>query len=333
MEPVRIMLRGKPMYKLDARAKGAGRIFGGSKDECWEKFRAAMAGVDQVEFTDQDKLAKKEIDGKGTLLDAVRYFLARAPLANDKSLALAGAGWIAESKRQNLSKKFIGHCEFVLRHFTNYVGADTAVSNITSQQIKNFLGSKKWSIETQNTIRGRLVSLFSYCVADGCCQQHPIKEKRVPGIKDKRKRVPRIFTVDECERLLTTAAEHYPQMLPYLVLGLFCGIRPDAQGEMGRLTAENIHLDEGVIVIPQGFSKTEDQREVKIAQNAVAWLRLAPSLNICTARYTRRNLCKKAGLTWSADVMRHCFASYHYKHFKNGTLTAQQMGHEQSLRM
>jgi integrase len=191
-------------------------------------------------------------------------------------------------------------------------------------------------------------------LSQGNVTTHPLKENRVTiNTPRGRKDPPRIFTIDECKRLLEAARTKYPNLIPYVALALFCGVRPDKDSEMGRITPADIHLDAGVLEIPDGASKCGPGRTVRLVHTvkqietkngeqidrsvhfepARAWLRLAPKLEIVHGRYWRNKLCKEAKVKWSPDVTRHTFASYHYFGFKNGTDTSEQMGHNQSLAM
>jgi hypothetical protein len=249
-----------------------------------------------------------------------------------KPLAMAGQDWIAELRRRGVTLAFISHCEIVLRHLKTFAGPDTLASDITSETIRKFLSSKNWTATTQNTVRSRLVGFFSFCIADGCCAIHPIKDKRVLPVNEEKK-APTIFTVEECERLLGTAQEHMPHMIPYLVLGLFCGIRPGNDGEMSKLKPENIKLDRGLVEIPAAVSKTRDRRLVELSANALEWLRAAPSLEVVGDRYWRRKLADKAGVEWHQDAMRHSFCSYHVEKHGSADKTALQLGHQGSTKM
>ena len=79
-----------------------------------------------------------------------------------------------------------------------------------------------------------------------------------------------MFTVDQSARLLQAALDHDLQLLPWFVLGLFCGIRPN--GELGKLTWSSVHLAEKQVVISPDVSKTKRRRFVDISNNALEWL-------------------------------------------------------------
>ena len=75
--------------------------------------------------------------------------------------------------------------------------------------------------------------------------------KHVDGITV-RHSAPGILTVEECEKLLRAAEQTDRGMIPWLALGLFCGIRPE---EIRRLTWENVKIDRGFVEISGDASK------------------------------------------------------------------------------
>lgn len=80
-----------------------------------------------------------------------------------------------------------------------------------------------------------------------------------------------IITPRQTAGLLACAAAARPDLIPYLALGFFAGIRPDELGRLrgGRIGAEYILLDGSV-------TKTRDTRSVEIRPNLRAWLDAHP---------------------------------------------------------
>jgi integrase len=303
MTPKPTTKNGKPCWMLDARGQGFGRISAPTIEKVFER------------------LAEKKGEKDRALLPAPKPQPAAIKLADARAL------WVADMESRGLNAEYIDHCEWVLDAFSTYAGAETECGEVTTEHVKTWLAARSWSADSKNTAIRRLSAFFSWCERDKkCVVEHPVR-----GIRKYKtvKGTPRVFTVDECRRLLTTAQTKVPCMLHYLVLGLFCGIRPE--GEMGKMLPEYVHIGERVIDLPDHVSKTRDRRIVEISENAVKWLQLVP-VEIVINRYWRKRLCNLAEVQWSPDVTRHSFASYHIKQHKNPGLTAEQMGHEQSLK-
>ena len=122
---------------------------------------------------------------------------------------------------------------------------------------------------------------------------------------------------------------------------IFAGIRPQ---EVERLLWENIALRDGCIILNSKHTKTGGARHVTILPVLAKWLkfcrdRTKPGLGtpICPKGWTIkwRKIRKKAGWggrkkSWVPDCLRHTYASYHAKHFKDYNLLQMEMGHRSS---
>jgi integrase len=340
MKPTQVTQHGKKVWSINVPEKVWGkrtRLFAATAQEVQQKFnlaqRRALLGIDNVEFTDEDKRARQELGDRGTLMEAVRCFLAHKPAKVEKTLGDAIRECVARKRELNRRSAYTRHLETILNQFSIFVGKDTLVSAITANHVEGFLRSGGWAITTRQPMRKRLSAFFSFCQnsARGYCATNPAA---VDDKDDDRERVvrppPRIFTPDEAKALLSTAQEQFPHLLPYVVLGLFCGIRPD---ELTWLKPEHIHLDRGNVEIPADVSKTHQRRFVELSANALEWLRVAPSLEVSMRRYWHKKLVKAAGVKWSSDVMRHSFASYHIERDHSADKTALQLGHQGSTVM
>jgi integrase/recombinase XerD len=178
---------------------------------------------------------------------------------------------------------------------------------------------------------------------DGGTLRNPVAEVAVANVAVVK---PGILTVSEARALLEAAT---PEFVPVIALGLFAGLRPEA--EIWRLDWSHIDLDTREIDV-QKSKNLASHRFVKISYNLAAWL--APHAKkkepICLAdepyfrrmRETRERAAKRLeadgidaeGLRqWSKDCLRHTFASMHYAAYKSATETAEQLGHAGNLRM
>jgi integrase len=127
------------------------------------------------------------------------------------------------------------------------------------------------------------------------------------------------LTNKQVKAMLEHAMSEDLQLLPFLILGLFCGIRPD--GELQKIEWSDIDLDGKSITIRPEISKTNRRRFVDLSDNAAAWLRayggrggafegrvvpLTPS----ALRLHRIANWKAAGITeWIQQGMRHTYCS------------------------
>jgi integrase len=111
------------------------------------------------------------------------------------------------------------------------------------------------------------------------------------------------------------------ELLPFLTLGFFCGVRPD--GELQKLNWSDVHLSEEnpQVVIRPEVSKTKRRRRfIDLSPNALAWIevyrRSGQPLNgkvvpfsASTLKRKRNDLCRATGVTWIQQGMRHTYCS------------------------
>lgn len=164
-----------------------------------------------------------------------------------------------------------------------------------------------------------LRTLFSFAVKRGYCSENPIE--RLESITEDEK-TPEIFTVDQAKTLLTKVRALYPQLLPFLVLCLFGGLRPS---EAQRLTWDDIGPD--VIRINAGRSKGRRVRFVTVNPTLRAWLNLGGELPTTEPRSRK---IRKLIQPWPQDVLRHSFVSYSYA-IHGAKHTAQEAGHSEDI--
>jgi len=175
----------------------------------------------------------------------------------------------------------------------------------------------KFAPSTRNAKMRILRAVFNLGIKRGYLVENPINRLDFAELE---KGEVETFTVGETTKLLTAALEHEIELLPFLVLGFFCGIRPD--GELQKLQWEHVHLKEKQIVIPPSVAKTKRRRFVDVSNNALLWLRAYGSRggsfvgkivpyekSLLTKK--RRALQETTGVKrWIQQGMRHSYCSY-----------------------
>lgn len=177
-----------------------------------------------------------------------------------------------------------------------------------------------------------LHSFFGYCIRHGWCRENPMSSTDLPMLRE-REIVP--LTLPEIAELFRSASSlRLTDCVPAMALMLFAGIRPR---EIERLYWSDIDPEEKVISISPTHSKTGGSRHVSIFP--VLEKILLPqcrhgSTKICPANWQRKwsKIRRNAGWgtpenPWRQDVLRHTFASYHLKFFKNLPQLQCEMGH------
>ena len=190
--------------------------------------------------------------------------------------------------------------------------------DLTREEVRVWLRGTGWTASTQNKAVGHVRGMFQWAISqkhagsDPCegMERLTVTTEEVEGL-----------TLDECERLLRTALE-VPRFMPYLVLGLFRGMR---RSELERLRWEELNLDEGTVIAAAAKVKTRQRRVIEITPQIRAWIAAAgwTKERMQTGPVAPSNLkekwpefWKKAGLTrWPHNALRHTFASMHYAMF------------------
>lgn len=138
------------------------------------------------------------------------------------------------------SPRYVKDLRNRLRRFENAFG-DQNAATITTRQIDQWISGLGLGPQSQNNYRTILSSLFSYALSRGYVQSHPvmaIEKAKVVGD------APGIFTPDEMRQLLNAAQEHVPDVLGFLVIGAFAGLR---MAETERLAWSDVDLEGGFI--------------------------------------------------------------------------------------
>lgn len=211
------------------------------------------------------------------------------------------------------------------------------IRSISSNDCRNYL-YKAFSSERQRH-KARLImsGIFTIACNRGWCAENPIRKVESPALREHEIKA---LSTEQINRLLHTASrQQYLECLPMIGLMLYAGVRPY---EATRLSWGDICMDEKVISIKPCHSKTGGARHVSImpplekilrhfSHGKQADDRISPK---CWQRKWKE-LRKDAGWDspdkpWVQDCLRHTFASYHAKYFRDYQRLQWEMGHHSS---
>ncbi len=231
-------------------------------------------------------------------------------------------------RRQRTLSEIRQYCDRLMRHFPAW--KNRSLRHLDEHECQRAVTSAFSSPMMQRKAYVILSGVFNFGMRRGWCSCNPIALIDVPQPREKRIRS---LSMKELIRLVKTALmpEHLP-CAPAFGLMLWAGIRPN---EMERLTWGNIIPKENVIEIQPQHSKTGGHRQVTLHPALKSWLRRVSSYTFSTAPIAPRAwdrrwraLRRSAGFTdWQADILRHTFASYHLKHFRDLSVLQLEMGH------
>lgn len=202
--------------------------------------------------------------------------------------------------------------------------------SMTMEDCKRLIENAFETIPTRKKARLILHSVFANAIRNGWCSENPVKGIVFPRHKEKPIHS---LSIDEIVRLLSTAERpEHKLCAPALGIMLWGGVRPH---EIEQLRVENIDFEDKVITVPAQHAKTGGARQVTMHPVLASWLRRMltytyPSAPIAPPSWHARwvKLRHDAGFTrWEPDVLRHTFASYHLKYFKNILTLQIEMGH------
>jgi len=186
------------------------------------------------------------------------------------------------------------------------------------------------STASRATRLNRVSTLFSFAMRRGWCHENPVT--RLERITVDR-HPPRILTPDEASRLLAVCG---PSIRPWVTLGLFAGLRP-SEAEAMDWSAIRLSGDRPTLTVDAAASKVRRRRIVPLLLTAVAWLSMdaRPSGPVVsshsTLRRARREASRAAGVEWSADVLRHTYASMRMGAGGNAAEVAGEMGNSPGI--
>lgn len=206
-------------------------------------------------------------------------------------------------RKSNRREEYVESLRGYLRRFI--VGRSRVpIAAVTTEQIASYL--ERHSGNSYATNLNRISTLFAFAVQQRWISYNPCDRIERPTIDRKP---PRVLTPDEAWLLVQRCST---VCRPYLLLALFCGIRPT---EVQRLNWSDINHATKTVTINSAASKVHRRRVVNIPECAATLLANHPvqsgpvSPSAMTLRRCKRKFREILG-DWPADILRHTCASY-----------------------
>ncbi len=208
--------------------------------------------------------------------------------------------------------------------------ASMLIRYISSEYCRQLIMQSYHTPSTQRKARRLLYGLFAFCMRNGWCSSNPVAAVEIPIVQEK---TVNILSLQQVRHLLATARrpEHIA-CAPAVGIMLWAGIRPT---ELTRLRWQDVHVEDHVITVEACHSKTGGARHVTLLPVLIKWLKETapfrlPGSHIVPRAWVRRwrALRLAAGFDhWHPDTLRHTFASYHLKYFRDYKSLQVDMGH------
>lgn len=255
---------------------------------------------------------------------------AMATRVKSPTIADAIAEYTESRKVRGLRVRSMQSIRYALTPLQREKGA-VLVAQIQPADIERILESRWPGAVSRATALRQMAAFFAWCLRRQYSPRNPAAVIDKPVVEVTR---PRILTIHEAERLMRTTEETDPEMVGYMAICLFAGLRPES--ELMRLTRDEINLSRRFIeILPR--AKTRSRRLVTIRDNLHAWLAQwwGRGVDPCPQhlRDRWREIRAKAGWSaeaWPRDCMRHSWVSYSYA-LLGEVETAMQAGHSASV--
>lgn len=333
----RVYQTGAIAWQVDARTRNGGeRKAFATQDEAetfakLERIKRENQGIAVYELSPAERndaqAALEILKPHGhTLRDAANFLAKNQKVAKcDKSIADIVAELLTNKEKDGASDRYLKDLRTRLGQFQKSFPA-TKLADFSTARIDDWLRDLPHAAVTRNNYRRLLGVLFNYAIGRGYCVENPVQRTSRAKVVDKP---PGIITPVQCASLLEKAE---PEILPAIALGLFAGLRPEA--EVWRLDWADIDWEHSLIRIEAAKTKSAQHRLVEMTDNLKLWL--VPHRKIAGPvsptgdkyHYMLQRARDAAGIKeWPQDCLRHCYGSYHYAKFQDPGKTMVQMGH------
>jgi integrase len=275
-------------------------------------------------------------------MDAVRYYSSHL---NQLSVSVPFSTLASRVREEFVRRKAANevserHAK-TLRETLNKLEAkfgDRLVSEIRTEEIREWLLSLPLAAKTRNKHRGYTSQIFNLAFDFGYATANPVTRiKKFRERSSEENGDIHVLSAADTGKLFRAAPS---EVIPFLTLSFFCGIRTATLNE---LDWSNVKYDEKRVIVPRYKGKNDLRYRVTLSENALAWLKphvkesgslLVPAT--ATNRFsktkgrpsptaTRRRIVKaasKAGVALPDNAGRNTFISMHVAHYESIDKTA-----------
>lgn len=230
-----------------------------------------------------------------------------------KPLAIAISEYIG-IKRAKVSERHLAQMERILNRLeSHWPGCNVNDINVPLRSDKGvemskvlfFLQNNGWGNTSQRMAYVHVQGLFSWCIKSGYCSKNPCDVVERPAADEPPRE---ILSIDQIVALLRAAARLDREMVSYIAMGIFAGIRPETLRQM----RPSMQLDR-VFRLPAEIEKNGRIHNIEISPMLASWLAQfpMPQNGWSNAEKRRSQLAAAAKINpWPHDAMRHSFCSY-----------------------
>ncbi len=222
----------------------------------------------------------------------------------------------------------------MLRHFKEDIGEQTEVATFSKADAVRYLDRFLDKPPTWKSYHRTLSKFFTECVRMDWCLVNPFANLDPPKCRPPERK---FMSVQNAKLALQSVLKRKPQLIHFMTLGLFAGVRPI---ESLRLTSKHINLETGYIHLSGDITKSHSYKErvVPINDTLRAWFEAfpfdekpVPVNDICYIDRVIKECADRDHWERTADQLRHSFATYQFALSNNSAETAKICGHEESI--
>jgi integrase len=212
--------------------------------------------------------ARKGLPEGATLNEAVDFFRRRSPAYFEKRTVQQVVDEIVATKTAaGLSEVHIKDLTLRLGRFA--ADFSMPIGSVTSTMLQTWLNAMKRSPRTKLNVMRHVTGLFRYAIGKKYLPKDAIEEVQAVQIPRESPGDISILSPTEMRELLSVASLVKPEMVPWLAVAAFSGLRT---AELVRLRWEEIDLVSRHITVPAAKAKTRSRRLAPITDNLLAWL-------------------------------------------------------------
>lgn len=310
--------------------------------------RVAKDNIQKLHILDR---IYSKLDGKGTLDEAVDYFLKHH--VKEFSFDTVWSAYIEAKQFEHVDSDYIRHLMPARRQFELWLTMNKKDwQKLSGSDARHFLGNlRKENGEdfgpcAQSNYRSYLRTFYFFAQKEKqAVKVNPFSSLKMP--ENVLEEVS-VLSVKDTKALFKSCLEHCPEFAGPLALSFFGGLRSSS---IYRLEPKDIRRDQMLIILPGKKFKTKRRHTVQtlldekgnISERGLPsivweWMDLTPTkywnwLNRRRFDYVRKRIVEKANLVLPHNVGRHSLSSYHVAYHGNAHFTATLIGHRRDVKM
>lgn len=202
------------------------------------------------------------------LADAVDFYLKRHPRRLERKTVSAVVEELIDSKQsKGRSRVYVSDLRYRCGKFAESFRCD--IQSIDRKHIEGFLDHLMLSPRSKNNFFLAIRTLFRFAVSKKYLSKDFDEFEGIERHSQSNEAI-EVFTPAELRRIL---AHTRPEMIPFVSLGAFAGLR---HAELCPLDWSEVDLESGFITVQAVKAKTKSRRLVPISPNLIEWLMMSP---------------------------------------------------------